>query len=259
MKKIFLLPIVVLISQCATAPQAPSAETQFLKANPAVTIETSGDLYFEEQGQNVQMDFFGNCAPGQSMIYIEVDKKKSVAPCEKGRYRHSMNLPESFFEQKSSTQRSPSSSYSMKEVSAYHENHSKLSATSFILIDRKRREVKSVVNKQVKFEKIPTGEFEPVTQYNAFGSCTPGSVVNVEIKSPDRYGHPTSKYDDRKECQASVGYYFLSQVHGFPKKGTQFYIHEDTAANKGGRNPASNEKPKFKNVFNWKVEIPSQD
>ncbi len=259
MRKIVFLALVLILASCSSKPEKSDSDTLFLKNNPVVTIETSGDFYHEPNGDNIQMDFFGNCSIGQTVIYIEVDKKKSATECEKGRYRYSMNLPKTFFES-GSANRNPSSQYAMKEIYAYHDKHKKLSATSYILIDKKNREVKSVINKQVKFEKIPTGDFEPLTQYNAFGSCTLGSIVNVEITSPDRYGHQTSKYDDKKECQPSVGYYFLSQVHGYPKKGTQFKIHEDQAiAPVKGRTPASAQKVKYKNLFNWNVGIETQD
>ncbi len=261
MKKIlFLALFAALMSHCSSSPQKEATDALFVKNNPVVTIETSGDFYHEPNGQNVQMDFFGNCSPGQSLIYIEVDKKKSATQCEGGRYRYSMNLPNSFFEQTTKNGRTPSSNYAMKEIYAYHDKHKKLSATSFILIDKKNREVKSVINKQVKFEKIPTGDYEPLTQYNSFGTCSMGSIINVEITSPDRYGHETSKFDDKKECQASVGYYFLSQVHGYPKKGTKFKVHEDIPdSKKSDRNPASNAKVKYKNLFNWNVAIDTKD
>ena len=143
----------------------------------------------------------------------------------------------------------------MKEVKAYHQGFKKMSATSYILIDRKKKEVKSVINKQVKFEKIPTGEYEPITQYNAFGSCATGAVMKLDVTAPDRYGHEKSKYDEKKECQKSGGFYFLSQVHGYPKKGTKVYIYEDVPLPVNERTPASARKANFKNVFTWPLEI----
>lgn len=256
MKKLFYLSIVFVLFGCSSTDKVSQRPTEFHKKYPAVTIETSGDLYYEEgSGGNVQMDLFGNCAPGQSLVYVEIDKKKAATKCQQGRYRYSMNLPKSFFKHRSKSGRTPSSKYVMKEISAYHSGHQKLKATSYILIDRKRKEVKSVINKQVKFEKIPTGDYEPVTQYNAFGSCAEGSLIKIDITSPNRYGHQISKYDEKKECQKSGGYYFLSQVHGYPKKGTQFKIHEDIAKPVSKRTPASPQKVKWKNLFNWNLYV----
>lgn len=255
MKKSAFLLIVLAMVGCASkddsAPVPPESNSKF----PVVTIETSGDLYYEDGGTNVQMDFFGNCSPGQNVIYVEIDKKKAATPCKDGRYRYAMNLPKTFFKLENAVKtRHPSTNYVVKEISAYHLGHKKLSATSYILIDRKRKEVRSVINKQVKFEKIPTGDYEPVTQYNAFGSCTSGSTMKIDISSPDRFGHQTSKYDEVKECQSSGGYYFLSQVHGYPKKGTRFKIYEDVMIPPVDRTPAS-DKPKYKNLFNWDLDL----
>lgn len=252
MKKPIYVLILLAFVGCSSTSEVQEKAPQYSKKHPVVTIETSGDLYYEEGGHNVQMDLFGNCATGRSVIYVEIDKKKSATNCQNGRYRFSMNLPKSFFSKKS---RKPSSKYVMKQVSAYHDGHKKLSATSYILIDRKKKEVKSVINKQVKFERIPTGEYEPVTQYNAFGSCTQGSLIKVDVTSPDRYGHEVSKYDEKKECQKSGGFYFLSQIHGYPKKGTQFKIYEDKAYPQGKRTPASKQAVKYKNLFNWAIPI----
>lgn len=252
MKKLVYFIVLSVFVGCSSSQDVSQKPTEFNKKYPVVTIETSGDLYYEEGGNNIQMDLFGNCSPGQSVIYIEIDRKKSATSCKNGRYRYSMNLPKTFFNKKySKKMRYPSSKYVMKEVSAFHLGHKKLKATSYILIDRKRKEVKSVINKQVKFEKIPTGEWEPVTQYNAFGSCDAGTVIKIDITSPDRFGHKKSKYDERKECQKSGGYYFLSQVHGYPKKGTRFKISEDKGVPLPKRTPASPQKMKWKNLFNW--------
>lgn len=254
MKKILYIFTIALLAGCASENSESRKPDEFNKKHPVVTIETSGDLYYEDGGNNIQMDLFGNCSPGQSVIYIEVDQKKSVTKCQKGRYRYSLNLPKSFFKQNLKKLRGLSSKYAMKEVSAYHAGHKKLNATSYILIDRKKREVKSVINKQVKFEKIPTGEYEPVTQYNAFGSCAAGSLLKLDITAPDRYGHQASKYDEKKSCQKSGGFYFLSQVHGYPKKGTQVLLYEDKALPVDKRQPAS-QKPKFQNLLKWPVNI----
>lgn len=251
---LLILPLMLLLG-CASDNSSDQKPTEFAKKNPAVTIETSGDLYYEEGGKNIQMDLFGNCAPGQKLIYIEIDKKRAATQCTKGRYRYSMNLPKTFFDENYSQARSPSSKYAMKEISAYHGGHKKLSATSYVLIDRKKREVKSVINKQVKFEKIPTGEYEPITQYNAFGSCATGSIIKLDITAPDRYGHERSKYDEKKSCQKSGGFYFLSQVHGFAKEGTKVYLYEDIQQAPSPRSPASTQKPTFKNLFKWTVPV----
>ena len=256
MKALVLVILVSVLAGCSSDDSISKRPPEFNKKYPVVTIETSGDLYYEEEGgRNIQMDLFGNCAPGKRVIYIEIDAKKSVAQCKKGRYRYSMNLPETFFKKKYGKMRSPSSKYVMKQVSAYHEGHKKLSATSYILIDRKRKEVKSVINKQVKFEKIPTGEYEPITQYNAFGSCAAGSLLKLDIMAPDRYGHQKSKYDEKKKCQDSGGFYFLSQVHGYPKKGTQVVVYEDIQKPLNKRLPASEQKPRYKNLLKWAVPI----
>ncbi len=239
---------------CASDDSGSEKPTEFTKKYPVVTIETSGDLYYEENGKNVQMDLFGNCAPGQKVIYVEIDRKKSVTKCQNGRYRYSMNLPKTFFKTTYGKARGPSNNYVMKAVKAYHADHEKLNATSYILIDRKKREVKSVINKQVKFEKIPTGEFEPITQFNAFGSCAAGSVLKLDITAPDRYAHEVSKYDEKKECQESGGFYFLSQIHGYPKKGTQVYIYEDRKIEEK-RKPASAGKERYKNLFKWSIPV----
>ncbi len=252
-KALFFISIVVLVG-CASDDAVDSLPKEINQKYPVVTIETSGDLYYEEGGENVQMDLFGNCAPGRKVIYVEIDRKKSVANCKKGRYRFSMNLPKTFFGKKYGKVRGPSANYVMKSVKAFHEGHEELNATSYILIDRKRKEVKSVINKQVKFEKIPTGEYEPITQFNAFGSCTSGSLLKLDITAPDRYGHEVSKYDEKKECQNSGGYYFLSQIHGYPKKGTLVYIYEDKKV-KSNRAPASKSKPRYKNLFKWSIPI----
>lgn len=257
MKKSVILLVVLGLVGCTSNEDAVVPTVNNSKF-PVVTIETSGDLYYEEGGNNIQMDFFGNCSPGQSVIYIEIDKKKAATPCKDNRYRYAMNLPKTFFDTKHAIKtRHPSTNYVVKEISAYHMGHKKLSATSYILIDRKRKEVRSVINKQVKFEKIPTGDYEPITQYNAFGSCTSGSSMKIDITSPDRFGHDTSKYDEVKQCQSSGGYYFLTQVHGYPKKGTRFKIHEDVMmAPSSDRTPASKDsKPKYKNLFNWDLDL----
>ena len=256
MKKSVCFLLLGVLVGCVSPDKENREPTSFEKENPVPTIETSGDLYYEEGGDNIQMDLFGNCSPGQRIIYILVDKAKAATPCKKGRYRYSMNLPQSFFSESfRSDSRAPSSKYFMKEISAYHEGHKKLKATSYILIDRKRKEVRSVINKQVKFEKIPTGDFEPVTQYNAFGSCAPGTVVKIDIKSPDRFGVKRSKYDETKKCQESGGYYFLSQIDGFVKKGTVFEVYVDQALPKPQRGPASEGKTRYKNRLTWKVPV----
>ncbi len=249
MKRILILPLLLIVTSCAHNSETDAQRAEVNEKYPVVSIETSGDLYFEDGGSNIQMDLFGNCAPGQKVIYVEVDQKKMATDCNKGRYRYSLNLPKTFFENRLKG-RSPSSKYVTKEVSAYHDGYKKLRATSYILIDKTKKEVKSVINKQVRFEKIPTGEYEPVTQYNAFGGCTSGSVLKLDITAPDRFGHERSKYDEKKVCQKAGGYYFLSQVHGFPKKGTQIYIFEDVkVSNK--RTPASNQKTRYRNLFKW--------
>ena len=255
MKKLLYISIAFVFAGCASDNSESKKPTEFTKKFPVVTIETSGDLYYEEGGANIQMDLFGNCSPGQSTISITIDNKKSVTACKNGRYRYSMNLPKTFFKKEFGKMRTPSSKYVMKEVSAYHGKHKKLKATSYILIDRKKKEVKSVINKQVKFEKIPTGDYEPITQYNAFGSCASGSVLKLDITAPDRYGHQVSKYDEKKECQSSGGFYFLSQVHGYPKKGTKVLIFEDKQLPVDSRRPASTQKPRFKNLFKWTLPI----
>ncbi len=255
MKKFLVFLNLLVLVGCASEDSNLQPPTEVSKKYPVVTIETSGDLYFEEGGKNIQMDLFGNCSPGQTVIYIEIDKKKSVTKCKKGRYRYSMNLPKTFFDQKYGKMRTPSSKYIMKEVNAYHGEHRKLKATSYILIDRKKREVKSVINKQVKFEKIPTGEYEPITQFNAFGSCQSNSVMKLDITAPDRYGHEQSKYDEKKECQKSGGFYFLSQIHGYAKHGLKVYIYEDSKVVPKKRTPASKANPKYKNLFNWSVSV----
>lgn len=257
MKHIYLCPLIMLVIGCASSKKDNTQQDPAAQKYPAVTIETSGDLYYEENGDNVQIDLFGSCAPGQKMVYVEVDRKKRVAPCKNDRYRYSLNLPPSFFEGPGKDKRLPSSQYVMKEITAYHHQHKKLKATSYILIDRKRREVKSVINKQVRFEKIPTGEFAPVTQYNAFGSCTRGATITIDVVSPDRFGHMVSKYDEKKKCENAGGYYFLSQIHGLPKKGTQFKVYEDMPVVQTRRQPASanGKKVRFKNLFNWTMPI----
>lgn len=251
MKKILFSILACVMVGCASDDSGSQPPEEINKKYPVVTIETSGDLYYEEGGQNIQMDLFGNCAPGKKVIYVEIDRKKSVTQCEKGRYRFSMNLPKTFFKKGYGEVRTPSSKYVMKEVTAYHSGHKKMSATSYILIDRTKKEVKSVINKQVKYEKIPTGEYEPITQYNAFGSCQSGSLMKLDITAPDRYGHEKSKYDEKKACQKSGGFYFLSQVHGYPKTGTKVYIYEDAPIPVNKRRPASEQKNKFKNLFTW--------
>src|SRR5690606_7020902 len=97
---------------------------------------------------------------------------------------------------------------------------------------------------------------EPVTQYNAFGSCTSGSSVTIDLSSPDRFGHQVSKYDETKSCHTS-GFYFLTQIDGFSKKGTVFSIYETKTVVPSTRNPASEEKaqPKLKPVFEWTLPI----
>ncbi len=255
MKKILFILLPLVVASCAHNKETEAERAEVNEKYPVVSIETSGDLYFEEGGSNIQMDLFGNCAPGQKVIYVQVDQKKQATNCKKGRYRYSMNLPKSFFDS-GRDGRTPSSKYVMKEVMAYHHGHKKLKATSYILIDRKRREVKSVINKQVKFEKIPTGEYEPITQYNAFGGCSTGSILKLDITAPDRFGHERSKYDEKKICEKAGGYYFLSQVHGFPKKGTKVYIYEDKKV-KSKRTPASSGKstPRYKNLFKWALPV----
>lgn len=255
MKHLISFLSILSVFGCASNDKNANKPTDFQKKNPVVTIETSGDLYFEENGKNIQMDLFGNCSPGKSQVYISIDRNTSISRCKDGRYRYSMNLPESFFESKENSEfRTPSSKYLMKEISVYHQGHKNLRATSYILIDRKRKEVRSVINKQTKFEKIPTGEYEPVTQYNAFGSCAPGTTVKIDVKSPDRFGHLVSKYDETKKCQDSGGYYFLSQIDGHTKKGTIFKVFVDRKVEV--RKPASvSDQYRYKNVLDWTVPI----
>jgi hypothetical protein len=255
MRYLILVFSLISVVGCSTSNKSTQVDNEKSHKFPTVTIETSGDLYHEEGGGNIQMDLFGNCAPKQTLVYIEVDKKKVAAPCSKGRYRYSLNLPESFFERPNQSKRLPSSQYVMKEINAYHGEHKKLKATSFILIDRKSKEVKSVINKQVRFEKIPTGEYEPITQYNAFGSCTYGSTVTIDLVSPDRFGHMVSKYDEKKKCENAGGYYFISQIHGVPAKGSQFKVYEDMPQQTQPRGPASTKKTTYKNLFNWQVPV----
>ena len=255
MKKLVYFALISLLVSCASDDSNDGTPLAVNKKYPVVTIETSGDLYYEEGGNNVQMDLFGNCAPGKNVIYIEIDGKKQATQCNKGRYRFSMNLPKTFFTKKYGKTRTPSSKYVMKEITAFHGGHKKLGATSYILIDRKRKEVKSVINKQVRFERIPTGEYEPITQFNAFGSCANGSILKLDITAPDRFGHQKSKYDEKKPCQDAGGFYFLSQVNGYLKAGTVVYIYEDVQKPFDKRRPASEQKPKYKNLFKWALPV----
>lgn len=256
MRHIAILFTVVSFLGCASQDKRASKPTEFQKKNPVVTIETSGDLYYEENGNNIQMDLFGNCSPGQERVYIEIEKTRSVAPCQGGRYRYSLNLPPSFFGSNSKARNPSSKKYVMKELSVFHYGHKKLKATSYILIDVRKKEVRSVINKQTKFDRLPTGDHIPVTQYNAFGSCSRDSVVKIDIITPNRYGHKQSKYDETKKCEDAGSYYFLSQIDGFPKKGTQFKVYVDKRIKV--RRPASvsgKEKYRYKNLLNWKVPI----
>ncbi|MCB0379370.1 MAG: hypothetical protein KDD33_12825 [Bdellovibrionales bacterium] len=252
---IYIIPVLAMVG-CASHSKDEQTADKAAHNKPVVTIETSGDLYFEEGGSNIQMDFFGSCAPGKDMIYIEVDNKQAATQCKNGRYRYSMNLPKSFFKKILKDKRSPSSQYALKEIKAYHGNHKKLNATSYILIDRKKKEVKSVINKQVKYERLPTGDYQPVTQYNAFGACSTDASVTIDISAPDRFGHSVSKYDETKPCQAS-GFYFLTQIDGFAKKGTRFNVFETKTVVPSSRQPASTKKvrPKLKPLFDWSLPI----
>ena len=255
-KKISLIILCFFAWGCASKDKAASSlEYQKIsKKYPAVTIETSGDFYFEEDGSNVQMDLFGSCAHAQTVIFIEVDGKKTAAPCHKGRYRYALNLKRNFFGQRV---RGPGGkSFVLKKIRAFHKGHKKLNATSYLLIDKEKREVKSVINKQVRYERIPTGQYEPITQFNAFGSCSEGSSVTIDVTSLDRFGHRVSKFDETKACQAS-GFYFLSQIDGIIKKGTKFHLYETKTHVPAGRlrAPASKSKPKLKNLFEWTVEV----
>ena len=253
MRILYILPIFVFLCSCNALNPKEEPVNGGSKEHPTVTIETSGDLYYEEGGgPNIQMDLFGSCAHGQSQIVVKVSNMKKIINCEEGRYRYSLNLSPQFFSENQAS-RMPSSKYVMKEVTAFHEGHEKLKATSYILIDRHKKEIRSVINKHVRFERIPTGEFEPVTFYNAFGSCAPNTIVKIDIKSPDRYGHLRSKFDEVKKCQSSGGFYFVSQIDGFSRKGTLFEVYVDRPYKSKGRVPASKKKLRYKNEMHWKV------
>ena len=225
--KYFIIASIFAFVGCSSTPDPETRDTTKPPKRPVVSVETSGDLYYEEGGDNIQMDLFGNCAEGYSAITVKVDGRARAAQCKEGRYRYSLNLPEEFFQVSSSNLRVPNSDYVMKEVLVYHLDHKDLGATSYILIDRKRREVKSIINKQVSFEKIPTGEYEPLTQINAFGSCKPGTLMTLDITTLDRFGHRRSRIDEKKACQDAGGFYFLSQVNGLLKKASKIDLYED--------------------------------
>ena len=253
-KKFFLIFILVgfLVSCASKKEEEVKTKVAIKKAkHPVVTIETSGDLYFADDGDNIQLDFFGSCATGYQAIVIQVGKKKMPAPCKAGRYKYSFNLPQSIFKDEGKGK------YVLRQIKAYHDGQSKLQATSYILIDRIKREIKSVLNRQVRFEKIPTGHFEPVTEFSTFGTCNDGSSVTIDITAKDRFGQRVSKFDDSKACKSS-GFYFLSQMDGLVRRGMRFHIYETKTGIKDTRNPASNlgaKKPEIKNLFEWTVRL----
>ena len=91
--------------------------------NPVVSIETSGDLYFAEGGDNIQLDFYGSCAQGYTTIQVQVENKTMNSPCRKGRYRYSFNLPKNIFKGKLRDGK-----YVLKKIRAYHSGHENLKA-----------------------------------------------------------------------------------------------------------------------------------
>ena len=103
----------------------------------------------------------------------------------------------------------------------------------------------------MRFEKIPTGEYEPVTEFSAFGSCSEGNSVTIDISAPDRFGQRVSRYDDKKACKSS-GFYFLSQVDGLVDKGFQFKILESATKS---RTPASASDATAKKPFQWVIPL----
>lgn len=100
-----------------------------------VTVETSGEIYSEEGGVNSQIDLFGNCLPGQMVVYIEVDGKITAASCRRGHYTLSLNLPRSFFK-RTGKRRNPSSEKQVtKQISVFHRGHRDSGVISYLSVD----------------------------------------------------------------------------------------------------------------------------
>ena len=108
----------------------------------SVTVETSGDVYSEEGGANSQIDLFGNCLPGHSVIYIEVDGKITAANCRRGHYTLSLNLPRSFFRgARKGRRRGPSSKEQVtKRISVFHRGQRNSKVTSYLSVDPSRKQ-----------------------------------------------------------------------------------------------------------------------
>ncbi len=108
----------------------------------SVTVETSGDIYSEEGGANSQVDFFGNCLPGQSIIYIQIEGKMKAANCRKGHYTISVNLPKSFFKTSGKKGgRYPASAKQLtKKISVFHRGGKGSKVTSYLSIDPLKKE-----------------------------------------------------------------------------------------------------------------------
>lgn len=118
---LFVLP------HCAQKSRVPAG--QF-----SLTVETSGEVYSEEGGGNSQIDLFGNCLPGQSIVYIEIEGKMMAANCRRGRYILSVNLPKSFLKTAKGLGRSPSSTVLGKRVSVFHRGKKDSKITSYLEI-----------------------------------------------------------------------------------------------------------------------------
>gem|GEM_PF-3972544 len=197
-------------------PEAPQRRPEAL--SPQVTIETSGDLFPTDSGDQNQLDFFGSCDTKSRNIIIGNKKETTSIPCENGRYKYTHLLPKNTF-------RSNSKKFHLTKLKAYHSSDEKKGASSWILLDLNNQRVKTVLNRQTRFETNPTGEMEPVTEFSAFGTCQDGAKITIDVTGKDRYGHQISRYDDNKTCKNS-GFYFLSQIDGLAVRNMKFNIYE---------------------------------
>ena len=138
---IYLIPFLFFLSHC-THNQSRVPAGQF-----SLTVETSGDVYSEEGGENSQIDLFGNCLPGQAVVYIEVGRKMMAANCRKGRYILSVNLPKSFLKRSKRARRSPSSLGKLTRISVFHRGKKDSRVTSYLTIDPVKKEASLQENK----------------------------------------------------------------------------------------------------------------
>ena len=257
-----LLFLWALTSACVSAP---SADTKLSAVDPstAVTVETSGDLFNSPDGESYWVQYFGRCEKNEDKVIVEANSVKSEAPCLNFQYRYTHKIPKKAA--------NSLNLFWITKLQFYHPGQKKNQALSWILFDTEKKGLKTVVNQQLRFERLPNGQLSPVVEFNALGTCHGGTEVFAKISGNDSYQQTVKKYEDKKPCQHG-SFYFLSQIDGFSLDGFKFEVQElyskkeevvenpdlqTTESTNSGRQPASVESPQEnpKPQFQWSIDL----